>query len=231
MPGSPGLRSQFLVVTDEIAIAAYLKRGLERDGGVVDVAAAVDAAFDAIADHSYAAVIIDEALEGSRGREMCEELRRRGWWDPIILLVESEGNEGDARTGPADEQVERVFAMSTVSSRLRRLVHQSRGERPPVIERGDIQVDGLQHQVRVKSREVRLTPTEFCVLELLARRRGDVVSREDILHACWDWTFDGDPNIVEVYIGQVRKKIDVPTTTTKIETIRGAGYRLVAGAT
>jgi DNA-binding response OmpR family regulator len=222
-------RIRVLVVEDEVELAAYIKRALERAGYAVDVARDGTECLDRAGAEPYDAVVLDGALPGRTGYETCEALRARGCWLPIIMLSESDEEVDQLRalgTG-ADEALPRHFPGAELLGRLRTLTLRRRDGRGQSVEVGDLHLDPTQRRVAVGGVQVELTPTEFCVLEYLMRLRGRVVSKKELLESCWDWGFRGEPNIVEVYIGMLRKKIDAPFGRAQIQTVRGAGYRLV----
>lgn len=214
-----------LVVEDQIELAAYAKRGLEREGYVVDVASQNEQAIAMATNDSYHAIVIDGSLAGAGGFEVCDELRRHGVWVPIIMLTSEQDDDSALRCG-ADDALPRHFAAATLVTRLRSLLRRDAGGPPNVVRVGDIHLDPAKRSVRVGEDAVELTPTEFCIFEHLLRRRGEVVSKQDLLDSCWEWAFDGDANIVEVYVGLLRKKIDAPFGRAQLRTVRGAGYRI-----
>ncbi len=169
-------------------------------------------------------------LPKMNGYVVCAELRQRGVWTPILMLTAKTGehDEAEALDTGADDFLSKPFSFVVLLARLRALIRRGTGERPAVLEAGDLRLDPARHRFLVGDTEVALTPTEFCVLQQLMQRPGDVVSKRQFLDSCWDWAFEGDPNIVEVYIRHLRKKIDVPFGREQVQTVRGAGYRLVA---
>ena len=219
-----------LLVEDEVRLAAYVKRGLAREGYAVDVAGDGDEGLWLAESQSYDVIVLDIMLPGRNGFEVCAALRERGDWTPILMLTAREGEQDEARaldTG-ADDYLTKPFSFLVLLARLRALVRRDPGVRPAVLRTGDIALDPARHRCFVGKTEVALTPTEFCVLQVLLRRAGDVVSKSDILGSCWDWAYEGDLNIVEVYIRRIRMKIDIPFGRRRIETVRGAGYRIAA---
>ncbi len=217
-----------LVVDDEVRLASSLRHGLVAEGFAVDVAHdGVDGLWLA-REHCYDAVVLDLMLPGLNGYEVCATLRAERNWTPIVMLTARDA-EGDQVTGldiGADDYLTKPFAFPVLVARLRAVARRGARERPTRLEAGDLLVDPASRRAWRAEAELALTAREFSLLSFLARRRGDVVSKRDILEAVWDEHFDGDPNIVEVYIGHLRNKIDRPFARRAIETVRGAGYRL-----
>lgn len=218
-----------LIVEDEVKLAAYLKRGLEREGYAVDVAGDGEQGLWLASTEPYDVVVLDIMLPAKNGYLVCRELREAGVWTPILMLTAKTGeyDEAEALDTGADDFLSKPFSFVVLLARLRALIRRGSGERPAVIEVGDLRLDPAQRRFFVGDDEVSLTPTEFCMIEQLMRNPGDVLSKSRFLDACWDWAFDGDPNIVEVYVRHIRKKIDIPFGRSQVETVRGAGYRLV----
>jgi DNA-binding response OmpR family regulator len=216
--------TRVLVVDDESRIARAVRLQLEAEGFAVRVVASGQGAVRLANEHRYDAIV----LCGVNGLSVCRALRDADNWTPILMLIASRGSEIEAEaldTG-ADDCLTRPLSLVVLVARLRALVRRSgRGERISY-EVGDLRIDPAAHRVFRGDVEVRLTATEFSVLELLARRGGEVVSKRAILDHSWDFAFQGDPNIVEVYIRRLRRKIDVPFRRHAIETVRGSGYRL-----
>jgi len=221
---------RILVVEDETDLAAYTKRGLEREGYAVDVVGDGEQGLWMATENSYAAVVLDIMLPKLNGYKVCAELRNRDNWVPILMLTAKDGeyDEAEALDTGADDYLTKPFSFVVLVARLRALVRRGGGERPAVVTVGDLSLDPAQRMFHVGDAAVSLTPTEFSIMEYFMRHPGDVLSKIDILETCWDWAFEGDPNIVEVYIRYLRRKIDVPFERTVIETVRGSGYRLVA---
>ncbi len=217
-----------LLVEDEVKLAAYVKRGLEREGYAVDVAGDGEQGLWLGTNQAYDVIVLDIMLPRLNGYRVCAELRERSVWTPILMLTAKDGelDEAEALDTGADDYLTKPFSFVVLLARLRALTRRGREQRPAVLAAGDLRLDPAQHRCFVGETEVSLTPTEFCVLEQFMRRPGDVVSKREILDACWDWAFDGDPNIVEVYVRHLRKKIDIPFERAQLETVRGAGYRL-----
>lgn len=222
---------RILVVEDETELAAYVKRGLEREGFTIDVAADGELGLHLATTGTYDAVVLDIMLPKLNGYRICAELRAQSNWVPILMLTAKDGeyDEAEALDTGADDYLTKPFAFVVLVARLRALIRRGAGARPAILSVGDLTLDPAKRRFTVGGEPVALTPTEMSIMELLMRHSGDVISKLEILESCWDWAYDGDPNIVEVYIRYLRKKIDIPFDRKHIETVRGAGYRLVAG--
>jgi two-component system OmpR family response regulator len=219
-----------LVVEDEGALAAGLRDGLEAEGFAVDVASdGLDGLWMA-REHPYAAIVLDIMLPGLNGFRVCATLRQEGIWTPILMLTAKDGelDEAEALDTGADDYLTKPFSFVVLLARLRALMRRALPERPTVLAAGDLHFDPATRRVQRGDVAVEMTSRETALLEFLLRRRGHVLSKQTILANVWDDEFEGDPNIVEVYIRRLRNKLDRPFGRMAIETIRGAGYRLAA---
>lgn len=219
---------RLLVVEDEKAIAAGLRAGLEAEGFTVDVATdGVDGLWMAT-EHTYDAIVLDLMLPGMDGHRVCHRLREARVWTPVLVLTarDDEQDEVGALDIGADDYLTKPFSYAVLLARLRSLMRRGGTERPPVLEAGDLRLDPATKQVWRADVEVVLTSRELAVLELLLRRGGQVVSKRQVLDHVWGEDFEGDPNIVEVYVRHLRNKLDRPFGSSTIHTVRGAGYRL-----
>jgi DNA-binding response OmpR family regulator len=217
-----------LVVEDETRLAASLKRGLARDGFAVDIAAdGVEGEWMA-REGAYDAIVLDLMLPGRNGYEVCRDLRADGVWTPILVLTAKDGeyDEAEALDTGADDFLAKPFSHVVLVARLRALLRRGAAERPAVLAAGDLRLDPAERRCWRGDVEVPLTNREFAVLECLLRRVGQTVAKREVLDHVWDDDFDGDPNIVEVYVRYLRRKIDLPFDRAAIETVRGAGYRI-----
>jgi DNA-binding response OmpR family regulator len=223
---------RLLVVEDEKKLAASLKRGLEADGFAVDVALDGTDGLWMATEHQYDAIVLDIMLPGINGYQLCGRLRDAGNWTPILMLTAKDGelDEAEALDTGADDFLRKPFAHVVLVARLRALLRRGRPERPVELIAAGLRVDPSERRCWRGDAEIELTAREFSVLEYLATNAGTVVSKQDILGHVWDYEFDGDPNIVEVYVRHLRKKIDIPFDTDSIQTVRGAGYRLAVSA-
>jgi DNA-binding response OmpR family regulator len=182
-------------------------------------------------ENDYDALILDVMLPKLAGDELCSRRREAGDWTPILMLTARSGPEQEARAldSGADDFLAKPFSFMVLVARVRALVRRGRHERPTVLEAGDLRLDPATHRVWRGETPVELTPRQFSMLEFLLRRAGDVVSKATILAHVWDFSFDGDPNIVEVYVRQLRLRIDEPFGRSSLQTIRLVGYRLDPG--
>jgi len=217
-----------LVVEDEKRMAAGLRNGLEAEGFAVDVALDGTDGLWMAREHPYDAIVLDIMLPGINGYKVCATLREERIWVPVLMLTAKDGelDEAEALDTGADDYLTKPFSYLVLVARLRALVRRGAGERPVMPEAGDLRVDPAARRAWRGPNEIPLTARELALLEFLLRHKGDVVSKRDILDHVWDYDFEGDPNIVEVYVGHLRNKIDRPFERNAIQTIRGAGYRL-----
>lgn len=221
---------RLLVVEDENRLAEGLKRGLEAEGFAVDVARNGPDGLWFARENRYAVILLDIMLPGLNGYLVCRELRGAGDWTPVLMLTAKDGewDQVEALDTGADDYLTKPFSFAVLVARVRALIRRGGAPRPAVLEAGDLVLDPATREVRRAGARIDLTAREFAVLEFLMRRAGEVVPKSEIVDGVWDFGFDGDPNIVEVYIGHLRKKVDRPFGRAGIETLRGAGYRLAA---
>jgi len=219
-----------LVVEDEKRLAAGLRVGLEAEGFAVDVARNGTDGLWMAREHPYDAIVLDILLPGLNGYAVCETLRVAGVWTPILMLTAKDGewDHVEALDTGADDFLTKPFSYPVLVAHLRALVRRGARERPAVLEAGDLRLDPAKRRASRGNVAVELTAREVSLLEFLLRRRGEVVSKREILDHVWDDDFEGDPNIVEVYVRHLRNKLDRPFERRSIETLRGAGYRLAA---
>ena len=217
-----------LVVEDEKRLAAGLKKGLEAEGFATDVALDGTDGLWMAREHPYDALVLDIMLPGMNGYKICATLRDEGVWTPILMLTAKAGelDEAEALDTGADDFLTKPFSYIVLVARLRALMRRGSSERPTVLEAGDLSLDPGTRRVFRGEAEIDLTAREMALLDFLMRHKGEVVSKRDILDHVWDYDFDGDANIVEVYIRRLRNKLDRPFGRDTIETLRGAGYRL-----
>ena len=221
---------RLLVVDDEPRLAEGLKRGLEAEGFAVDVAHTGTDGLWLAREQQYAAILLDIMLPGMNGYVVCRTLREEQNWTPVLMLTAKDG-EWDQVEGldtGADDYLTKPFSFAVLLARLRALIRRGAGARPATLTVGDLTLDPASREVKRGGAAIELTTREFAVLEFLMRRAGEVVPKPEILDGVWDFAFEGDPNIVEVYIGHLRTKIDRPFGRDSIRTIRGAGYRIGA---
>ncbi len=223
---------RILVVEDETGVATAVKRGLEADGFAVDVA---DNGIDGLwlaQNNPYVAIVLDIMLPGMNGYKICAQLREEENWTPILMLTAKDGSLDEAEgleTG-ADDYLTKPFSYVVLLARLRALIRRSNRGGPVVDELtvGDLRYDRGARRAFRGDTEVELSPRALAVLEYFMLRPGDVVTKDEILSNVWDHAFEGDPNIVEVYVSRIRQAIDGAFDRKAIETVRGVGYRLSA---
>jgi len=219
-----------LVVDDEKNLLRAIEAGLEAEGFAVDTATnGVDGLWLA-RENEYAVIVLDIMLPGMSGYRICEQLRADENWTPVIMLTAKDGDldQVEALDTGADDYLTKPFSFQVLLARLRALIRRGGGERPTLLTVGDLTLDPASRRVTRGGVPIELTTREFSVLQFLAARPGEVRSKKDVLGGVWDFDFEGDPNIVEVYIRTLRNKVDRPFGRASIETVRGAGYRLVA---
>ncbi len=217
-----------LVVEDQTKLADAIRRGLVAEGFAVDVAGDGEQGLALGRSVPYDAIVLDILLPGLNGFEVCRSLRQSKIWTPILMLTakSAESDEVEALDIGADDFLAKPFSYSVLVARLRALLRRGIRERPSVLLAGDLSLDPAAHVCRRGECTIDLTPREMAMLDLLMRHAGRVLSKADILDHVWDIDYDGDDNIVEVYIRYLRRKIDLPFDRQSIETVRGAGYRL-----
>lgn len=219
-----------LVVEDEGRLAAGVRAGLEAEGFAVDVALTGTDGLWMAREQPYDVIVLDIMLPGMNGYRVCATLREEGVWTPILMLTAKEGewDEVEALDTGADDYLTKPFSYAVLLARLRALLRRSAQERPAVLEAGDLRFDPASRRVWRGDDELDLTAREQSMLEFLLRHKGAVVSKRTILDHVWDFDFEGDTNIAEVYVGHLRNKLDRPFDRKAIETVRGQGYRLDA---
>jgi DNA-binding response OmpR family regulator len=219
-----------LLVEDERRLADLVKGGLSGEGFAVDVAYDGRDGLWMASENAYDVIVLDVMLPRMSGYTVCSRLREAGNWTPIMMLTAKDGiyDEAEALDTGADDYLAKPFSYVVLLARLRALVRRGGRERPVTLTVGDLVVDPAGMRCRRGEVQIALTPKEFAVLHGLARRAGEVVSKSELLAQAWDFAYDGDPNIVEVYISALRRKIDQPFGRTTLVTVRGAGYRLEA---
>ena len=221
---------RLLVVEDEPAMADSIRRGLEAEGFAVDVAETGTDGLHLAREAEYDAIVLDLMLPGLNGFRVCQTLRAEDNWTPILMLTAKQGDLDEAEgleTG-ADDYLTKPFSFVVLVARLRALLRRAESSEPVRYRAGDLEMDVNTRQVTRDGEVIPLTAREFSVLEQLLRSADEVVSKRAIVEHVWDLHFDGDLNIVEVYVRSLRKKLDEPFGRRAIETVRGAGYRLRA---
>ncbi|MEU8899354.1 response regulator transcription factor [Nocardia sp. NPDC048505] len=221
---------RILVVEDETRLADALRSGLEAEGWVVDVAGDGRDGLELAQTFKYDVIVLDIMLPGLNGYRVCSLLRQARDWTPILMLTAKDGefDEAEALDSGADDYVTKPFSYVVLLARLRSLVRRRPSPRPPLLRIGDLTLDPATRVCRRAGTDIALTSKEFSVLEILARRPGQLVSKRELLTSGWDFAFQGDSNVVEVHISALRRKIDAPFGRRSIRTVRGHGYRLIA---
>lgn len=221
---------RILVVDDEVNLAKTLKQGLESEGFTVDIAHNGEDALWAATEQGYDLVVLDLMLPKLNGYKVVERLRHRGVWTPILMLTAKDGeyDQADALDLGADDYLTKPFSFVVLLARIRALLRRIVAERPTVLAVGDLTLDPVTCVVARRGNAVELTPREFALLEYLMRNPGKVVTKSELIDHVWDTNFDGPLNVVEVYVGYLRKKVDAPFDVQSIVTVRGFGYRLDA---
>jgi two-component system OmpR family response regulator len=219
---------RLLVVEDDVKLVRALERGLQQEGYAVDVAHTGDAALEQSGRSAYDAVILDLMLPGVDGFTVCRTLRERGRSDPVLMLT-ARADVGDRIRGldsGADDYLVKPFHFGELLARLRALIRRGPSEPPGAPDAGGLQLDAETRTVTRDGREVELTPREFALLGFLVERGGQVVTRPELLAQVWEEHEDASPNLVDVYVGYLRKKLEQPSGPRLIRTVRGVGFML-----
>lgn len=219
-----------LVVEDEPRLAETLRRGLAAEGFVVEVAATgVQGLTRAVAGR-FDVIVLDIMLPGLSGYEVLRALRGQDVWTPVLMLTAKDGeyDQADAFDLGADDYLTKPFSFVVLTARLRALLRRGAPERPTILTAGGLTLDPARRTVTRDGVPVPLTPREYGLLEFLLRHKDVVVTKADILAGVWDAHYLGDDNVVEVYVGYLRRKLDAPFGRHAIQTVRGVGYRLLA---
>lgn len=221
---------RLLLVDDEVDLSESLRRGLTNEGFVVDVANdGVTGAWLA-QENPYDVIVLDLMLPGKNGYTILKEIRAAKNWTPVLMLTAKDGeyDEADAFDLGADDYLTKPFSFMVLVARLRALMRRGAPERPVNITVGSLELDPTRHKVTRGDAVIELTAKEYVILQYLMQNADTVVSKLQIMDNAWDAAFEGSENIVEVYVGYLRKKIDVPFGLNTLQTVRGMGYRLVA---
>jgi two-component system, OmpR family, response regulator len=223
---------RLLVVEDSMKMAALVKRGLEEEGYAVDVVHDGEQAIWMAQENAYDAIVLDVVLNGAApgadGFTVCRTLRGADRWSPVLMLTARDAVEDRVRglDAGADDYLTKPFSFQELLARIRALIRRGTTERPTIVAVGDLVLDPARHEARRGDEPITLTAKEFALLEYFMRRAGQVLDRTHLIEHVWDFAFEGDSNVVDVHVANLRAKIDRPFGRTSLETIRGAGYRL-----
>lgn len=220
---------RILVVEDEPNVASALQAGLSAEGFDVDIAKDGDTGLWLAREHDYAVVILDIMLPGRNGYQICADLRQEGDLTPILMLTAKDGEYDQAEgldTG-ADDYLTKPFSFVVLTARIRALLRRGQTTPRDIQVIGDLEIDRDTRRIRRGDHEAELTHREFALLETLASHPGRVHSKDHLLDQVWGHDFDGGTNVVEVYIGYLRRKIQPDGLSSRIETVHGHGYRLI----
>lgn len=222
---------RILIVEDETGIASFIRRGLEEEAYAVDLAASGEEALDWIKSYSYDLIVMDIMLPGLDGLALCRKTREMGIRTPVLMLTakDSVDDRVEGLDAGADDYLVKPFAFKELLARIRALLRRRHNEENNRLVVADLELDLLTRQTVRRGMEIELTNREFALLELLMLNRGRVLSRTVIAEHVWDYTFDSQTNVIDVYIRQLRKKIDDPFEEKLIRTVRGAGYKIQGG--
>ncbi len=216
-----------LVVEDEVRLSAALKRGLEAEGFTVDIASNGSDGLWLATEQTYDVMVLDIMLPGINGLKICETLRAKQIWTPVLMLTAKDGelDEAEALEIGADDFLSKPFSYRVLVARLRALVRRGAGPRPVAMRVGGVTLNPVTRVCEHAGREIELTGRELAVLEYLMRRPDEVVPKGDILANVWDYAYEGGDNVIEVHVSSLRRKLG----SDAIETIRGGGYRMSTG--
>ncbi len=219
---------KLLLVEDDVKVASALRRGLAAEGFQVELATDGTEGLWRAQEGSYDLIVLDVMLPGRNGYRVCEQLRGGGDTTPILMLtaMDADLDEAEGLDLGADDYLTKPFSFAVLVARLHALLRRAGLSDAPPLGAGDVRIDIRTRRVHRGEAEIVLTSREFDLLAFLVRRAGSVVSKRDILAGVWEDGFEGDPNVVEVYVARLRRKLEGPFGSTVIETVRGAGYRV-----
>jgi two-component system OmpR family response regulator len=219
---------RILIVEDDAHLASVVCRGLRAEGHACEVAASADAVASRTAQASYDMIVLDVTLPDGDGFGVCQQLRTRGVWTPVLMLTARDG-VGDRVRGldtGADDYMTKPFSFAELAARIRALGRRASKERPAILSVGDLQLDQATMTATRAGTEIPLSTKEYALLEALMMNPGVVLSRVQLLEHAWDYGYEHRSNVIDVYIRCLRQKVDRPFAADSIETVRGIGYRL-----
>ena len=219
---------RLLVVEDEVKMAGLLKRALEEEGYAVDVTGSGEEALWLGTENPYDAIVLDLMLPDVDGFAVCRGLRERGRWTPVLMLTARDAvrDRVAGLDAGADDYLTKPFSLAELLARLRALIRRGATERPAVLRVGDLSLDPAARSVARDGQAIELTAKEYALLEFFMRHPGEVLTRTRLIEHVWDFAYEGDSNVVDVYVRYLRNKVDRPFGRDSIETVRGSGYRL-----
>ena len=219
---------RLLVVEDEVKMAGLLKRALDEEGYAVDVTGSGEEALWLGTENPYDAIVLDLMLPDVDGFAVCRGLRERGRWTPVLMLTARDAvrDRVAGLDAGADDYLTKPFSLAELLARLRALIRRGATERPSVLRVGDLSLDPAARSVARDGRAIELTAKEYALLEFFMRHPGEVLTRTRLIEHVWDFAYEGDSNVVDVYVRYLRNKVDRPFGRDSIETVRGSGYRL-----
>jgi two-component system OmpR family response regulator len=217
-----------LLVEDEPRLADVIRRSLAKEGLATDVTGTGESSVWMAQAVEYDAIVLDVMLPDRSGFDVCRALRERGVWAPVLMLTarDAVADRVEGLDSGADDYLVKPFALAELHARLRSLARRGQPERPAVVVIGDLRLDPARREVSRAGAPIELSAKEFTLLETLMRRKGEVLSRFELIEHAWDMAYDARSNVVDVYVRRLREKVDRPFGRCSIETIRGAGYRL-----
>ena len=219
---------RLLVVEDESKLSGVLKQGLTEAGYAVDAVSDAERGLWMATENAYDAILLDVMLRDGDGFDVCARLRDGGCWSPVLMLTARVDVDDRVRglDAGADDYLTKPFAFDELLARIRSLTRRSPAHRPAVLVVGDLTLDPATRQVTKQGNDIVLTRTEFSLLEFFMRHPGEALSRSRLIEHVWDFAFESDSNVVDVYVRYLRQKVDLPFGTQTLQTVRGVGYRL-----